>query len=444
MAGPAVKTKKASAARRAALAALAAVAAGTKLDAALERAARMMPARRDVSFAEELTKAVVRHGCFLDFQLEAATEKPLEKITPVIRDVLRIGAAEIFLMRTPPYAAVDEAVALAAASRYAGLAPFVNAVLRRLAAWGAPRDAEGDATTRLAITYSFPDWLVSRWLARFGAAEAEALCAALNAPAPLTVYANPARATKDELIAAFAGAGIPVTEGAFGSLEISLGDARMVGAPGYAEGTFVVLDPASTLGPRWLGPPPGATVVDLCAGVGGKSFQLAGLVGEEGRVIALDASAYNLRKLEAGARRLGLNNIEARRADVLRDELPPADYVFLDAPCTNLGVIRHKPDIKWRVREEDVAAAAGVQTEMLRRAAAALKPSGRLFYYVCTMEPEETTGVVETVIGERGDLRFGPCPVDVFGDARAGPYLWTWPQRHRCNGGFGAPIAKAA
>jgi len=428
--------------RAAALAALAVVSAGGKLDVALDRCVRRGFDRRETAFAEELAKAAVRHRRFLDYQLETQTARPLSKAPPAVREILRLGAAEIFLLRTPAYAAVDEAGGLARAAGYAGLVPFVNGVLRQLAARGAPAAPPGPDVERLGVTYSYPDWLVRRWLERFGAAEAEALLAAGNAPAPLTLYANAARTTREALARSLREAGFDAADGPFGALAVELGERRLAELPGYDDGCFAVLDPASTLGPRWLAAGRGATVVDLCAGVGGKAFQLAAMVGPAGKVVAYEIDPRKAKSLRAGGRRFGLANVEVRGADVLQAELLAADFVFLDAPCTNLGVIRHKPDIKWRVREEDVAAAAASERAMLARAAASLRPGGRLLYNVCTVEPEETDDVVAAVLAADASLAPLACRPELNGAGEAGPFLRTWPQRDGCNGGFAALLVR--
>ena len=271
--------------RAAAVAALAAVRRGAKLDHALARAVRSKFGRRDASFAEELVKNVVRHETFLDYQLERAATKSLRKVPAAVLDIMRVGAAELLFMNTPAYAAVDQAVARAKASRYAGLAPFVNGLLRRVASRETPALPDGDDVARLAVAYSHPEWLVGRWLQRLGPAEGEELLRANNAPAPLNVYVNPARAGRGELAARLSAEGCGVTDGPFGSLALALGDTGLAELDAFREGLFVVLDPASSLGPRALAPPAGATAWDLCAGAGGKAVQLAWAVGPGGEVV---------------------------------------------------------------------------------------------------------------------------------------------------------------
>jgi 16S rRNA (cytosine967-C5)-methyltransferase len=429
--------------RRAAAAALAEVGRGARLDRALERTVRRRYGRRDASFAEELVKCVVRHRALIDYQLGQVAARPGKKLPPPVRDIMRMAAAELFFMRTPTYAAVDEAVAAVRDSPFTGLAPFVNGALRRLASRDTLAEPTGDDADALGIRYSHPAWLVRRWLDRLGPEETRALLKADNDVVPLSIYPNPVNAGTDTLAAAVRAEGCRVAAGAYGSLSLDLGGKRLRELRAFRDGSFFVLDPASTAGPRWLSPPTGATVLDLCAGVGGKSVQLAGAVGPEGRVIAVDRDGRKLKECAALAGRLGLSNVETRAADVLNDELPSAEYAFLDAPCTNLGVVRRKVDVKWRVREEDVATAAATEENLLGRAVDLLAAGGVLVYNVCTLEPEETDRVVSRVAGSR-DVEVVEYYGGDFDDARDGPYLRTWPHRHGCNGGFAAMLRRPA
>lgn len=425
--------------RQVAAAAVGAVGAGKKLDAVLDKYARPRLDRRDAVFAEMLAKTTIRNLRLIDFYISSVTKGRPDKLPGAVRDILRVGAAEIFFLRTPGYAAVDEAVTLVKTVGLAGFAPLVNAVLRKLSGWpGIPLPDKKDAAG-LAIRYSFPDWLVSRWWARFGAPETEELLNACNQPAPLTVYVNPLRGSKEGLLEDWAAAGLKATEGPFGSLILELGDTPLAAAPGFAEGRFVILDPASALGPAVLAPPPGTVVLDLCAGFGGKTFQLAWSVGAAGSVVAVDVSPAKIAALVETASRLGVANVQTQRVDILHNELPSADYIHLDAPCSNLGVIRHKPDVKWRVTESDIAACAEKQREMLNRAARSLRRSGRLVYSVCSFEQEETAEVVANAVA--ADPSLTVISAEAFG-RRGDPFLWTFPHRDACNGGFIALLEK--
>jgi 16S rRNA (cytosine967-C5)-methyltransferase len=185
-------------------------------------------------------------------------------------------------------------------------------------------------------------------------------------------------------------------------------------------------------------------VLDLCAGVGGKTFQFAFSVGPRGHVAAVDRGDAKLNTLSRNAGRFDLENVAVIRGDVITDRLPRAKYIFLDAPCSNLGVIRRKPDIKWRVREGDVAAAAALQKALLGRALSRLEPGGRLVYYVCTTETEECEEVVEAAVTSRPGFMIADFRTRAPGIPSDGLYYRTWPHRHGVNGGFGAVIERCS
>jgi 16S rRNA (cytosine967-C5)-methyltransferase len=437
--------------RAAIRAALAAVRRGAQLDAALElvltRSRSGAFDRRDASFVEEVVKTVLRRRAWLDFQIDGVLTRADGKLPPRLRDILRVAAAELYLLRTPAHAAVNEAAEGARAEGLRGLVPLTNGILRRLAAAPPAAVAAADEDERLALEHSFPPWMVRRWRARLGPHATGVYLAAQNENAPLTVYPRPVDAGgpgRGLLATTLAQAGVQVAEAAFGCLTLELGEVALADVPGFREGWFLIVDPASTLPPRLLAPPAGATVLDLCAGSGGKTVQLAWAVGPTGRVVAFDHNPRKLARLREAAGRFGLTNVEPRAGDILAARLPAAAYILLDAPCTNLGVIRRKPDLKWRVREEDVAAAAANESALLARARETLSAGGRLVYSVCSLEAEEGEGVVAAVRETFPGLKTLAPSAGDFGAAVEGEYLRTWPVRDGCNGGFAALLVKQA
>lgn len=436
--------------RAAARAALAALRRGAQLDAALDAAlARGRGGgldRRDASFVEEVVKAVVRRRAWLDYQIDGCLARGDGKLPPRLRDILRIAAAELYLMRTPPHAAVNEAAEGARAEGLRGLVPLANGILRQLAAKPPAAITAVDEDEYLALEHSFPIWMVRRWRARLGAGAA-AYLAAQNENAPLTVMPRPTDAGgpgRALLAKTLANGGVGVTEAAFGCLALELGTNALADAPGFQEGWFLIVDPASTLPARLLAPPAGATVLDLCAGSGGKTVQLAWAVGAAGKVVAYDHNPRKLARIRDAAARFGLTNVELRAGDILTANLPPAGYILLDAPCTNLGVVRRKPDLKWRVKETDVAAAAAAEIKLLGKAIETLTAGGRLVYSVCSLEAEEGEGVVAAIGRAFPEMKVAAPEADVFGAGAEGDYLRTWPGRDGCNGGFAALLVKNA
>src|SRR5262245_24954815 len=298
------------------------------------------------------------------------------------------------LERVPPFAAVNDAVALA--PRTPGVSAFVNAVLRSFARRG-PREREPalprDPIDALATRCSFPTWLAERWVMRYGRDDAEALMRALNERPPLTLRANVLRTSRDALgqrLAAEEGLAWRPTAFAPEGLVVGPG-----GAPAawraFGDGGFAVQDEASMLVARLLAPEPGSTVADVCAAPGTKTTHLAELMDNRGRVVALDREPARLARVGEAAARLGISIIETRPGPVeaLAPELRDAcDAVLVDAPCSNLGVLRRNPEVKWRRQSSDLLLAGRRQSEILGAAATMVGPGGRLVYATCSLEPE--------------------------------------------------------
>lgn len=401
----------------------------------------------DAALATELTLGVLRHRTRLDWTLQRVTDRPLDTLPPAIRAVLRTGAYQLlFLSRIPARAAIHQAVDVAKTHGHAGTAALVNAVLRRIASDGErPLPAATDPVARLAVEHSHPEWLVRRWIERMGIDETAALCAANNLPAPLHLRLNLLRGSRDQLISRLRAAGAEVLatflpEG----IEV-----REVGGSGFAErrrltdaALGTIQDLGAMLVTHVLDPQAGETVIDACAAPGGKTTHIAERMGNIGRVIACDVHEG---KLTAAARRAaagGATIIEPHVVDAR--ELGQAfsgraDRVLVDAPCTGLGVIRRRPDIRWRISPDDVAAMAGVQKEILRGAAGPVRPGGVLVYSVCTTEPEEGEGIVAAFLKERPDFDTDAIPPTSGLVPSGRPDLGmmsVWPHRHGTDGFF--------
>ncbi len=385
---------------------------GVVLRRALEGAA-LSP--RDEALATELVYGTLRHRAEIDWALSRFCRTPLDDLPSRIRAVLRIGAYQIlFLQRIPAAAACSEAVELAKRVGHRGTAGLVNAVLRRLAE--SPPAIPDDAGTAggLALRYSHPAWLAGRWIERFGPAEARALCASNNETPPSSIRLNTLRGTPEDLAARLAGIGVETVPSAFlpegRRITAGLPDARRAG---FDAGWFTPQDEGSMLVARLVNPRPGNTVIDVCAAPGGKTTHLAALMENRGRVIACDARPARLAEVSRHAARLGATIVETRTLDAARigGEYPgAADRVLVDAPCSGLGVIRRRPEIKWRVEEADLPALAARQREILGGAADAVRIGGLLVYSVCSIEPEEGPAIAEEFLGRRPE--FDPSSLD--------------------------------
>lgn len=399
------------------------------------RRAQMPPA--EAALATELALGVLRWRGRVDYVLHHFLREPLDRLPPRIRQTLRLGAYQIlFLDRIPHRAAVNEAVEMARRWGYTGSTALVNAVLRALAASGEPEPPE-TPDEALAIRGSHPLWLVRRWIARWGLEETAALCAANNEPAPTHLRVNTLRTSPSHALEALRAAGVEAETGSLPeSVRVTTGSLpdRM---PLVARGLVVAQDEGSMAVVRVLAPQPGETIVDACAAPGGKSTHAAALMANRGRVVARDVSDRKVATLRLTADRAGATCVEALRADAGAPSIRDADRVLVDAPCSGLGVIRRRPEIRWRIREEHLAETSGRQRAILAGAAQAVRPGGVLVYAVCSTEPEEGPDVVQWWIA-RGEFALDPFSIPWRGGTLAGAdgTLHLVPHRHGTDGFF--------
>lgn len=382
------------------------------LDGELDRR-RLQP--RDRALATELIYGTLRWQRYLDWILGPHSKRPLESLDSLPLVLLRLTAYQIaFLERVPAFAAVNDAVSL---TRRAGpgVAAFVNAVLRSFARRG-PREREprppADPIEALAIRCSFPTWLATRWVERYGD-EAEPLMRAMNERPPLTLRTNTLRLGREQLTERLRSEeGLQVRLTAYAPDGVIVDHAGSPAAWGaFADGAFTVQDEGSMLVTHLLEPAAGDTVADVCAAPGTKTTQLAQLMDNRGRILAFDPQPRRLELVKEAAARLGAAIVETHGGTT--EELAPgfADgcaAVLVDAPCSNLGVLRRNPEVKWRRQLADLAAAAARQQTILAAAATMVRPGGRLVYATCSLEPEENDAVTQALLAARPDFRLDP------------------------------------
>lgn len=369
--------------------------AATRLDAlfeALPAQATALDRRR----CRQLVYGVVRHRRLLDHAVHANLHR---RPRPKLHAALLVGAFELLENPESAPAIVHHAVAQTRAWTTPAEARVVNAVLRRVSATlGAIVTRPALTAAELALRHSHPDWLVGRWLARWGETATRRLLEWNQEPAP--VHARVL--TETALPAGF----VPTPWPGFLRLEQTdwEGVERLL-----ATGAIYLQDPATSVAPELLGVRAGEAVLDLCAAPGGKAMQLAAAAGPEGRVVAVDLPGQRLARLEDNLARHPNLPIRPLAADVttLTPEklaaagLPAAfDAVLLDAPCSNTGVLRHRVDVKWRLTPRDLETLPALQLTMLTRAATLVRPGGRLVYSTCSLEPEENDGVVERFLAQ--------------------------------------------
>lgn len=380
--------------------------AETWLEARLPEA-KLSPA--DARLAWELTLGTIKFRDFLDYALAPFLSRP-RALPDSARTLLRLGAYQLLcLSKIPAHAAVHATVELAKQRLTLPHVRVVNAVLRALSRQGAPAlpDPQIDPVVHAAAAYSLPQFLVRRWLERFGSGQAEAMFRAANEPPPLAARVQLQRISQQQAQAALAAAGVEAQAGLLPESLLLSREGRTGNFPGVAEGWLYFQDQASQLVGRLVDPQPGQTCLDLCSAPGGKATHLAELLAGTGQVLAFDRNAQRLKRVEENARRLKLENVRTL------GELPAglqADRVLVDAPCSGLGTLRRHAEARWRVEETDFARLGQEQSALLGQAAARVKPGGHLIYATCTTEPEENERVVQGFLSLHPAFRLLPGP----------------------------------
>ena len=412
------------------------------LDAAL-RTAGAMP-RQDAALATEISYGVARRALSLDAALARHSKRPLRKLENGVLVALRIGAYQLlYLDRVPGHAAVDATVELAKQQGLSRASGFINAVLRKIAEEKFI-PLPDDPIERLSVESSHPAWLVRRWVARMGAQEAEALCRADNEPAPVCVRVNLTRATRDEVQAALAAAGVTARPTPYSPLGLWLeSPGSLANLEPFRQGLFQVQDEAAQLVSLAAQARPGMRILDACAAPGAKACHLAEQLEGEGEVFAVDVHERKLRKLEEEAARLGVGGVlRMRAADASRPmPLPETsfDLILLDAPCSGLGTLRRHPELRYRRVEGDLVRLAELQRALADNLVKYLRPGGAFVFAVCSPEPEE--GTEQSARLAAGPLRMAKIEApgvpwaEVTGPDGA---LATLPHRHHTDGFYAA------
>ena len=423
-------------------------------------AERLGLAGRDRGFAQRLAYGAVQRRGTADHFAALLADRPVAKLDPPIRAALRLGLFEILFMDGEnDHAAVGEAVELAKGGpgggrRRGAAAGLVNAVLRRAARErGTLLDGLGDATpSGAAVAHSMPLWIAERWWEEVGPAGARALMVAANEPAEHALRVNTLLSGAEAVAREIAGAGEPLkparaddpllappesvlAPGAWGpELRARIEAGRLVAQSRASQAVVAVLDPR-----------PGERVLDLCAGPGIKTTQIAARMTNRGEVVAVEADPGRGSEIEALAERLGAGCVRVVIADAAADDLGEGyDRVLVDPPCTDLGALAARPDARWRKTAAQVEALGELQGAILARAAAALRPGGALVYSTCTISRRENEDVVRRVLAARGELAADDLGADHPGLASAhdGRFLQTRPDRDDTAGFFIARLRR--
>ncbi len=400
----------------------------------------------DLALAYEIVLGVLRHQLWLDRLIEHYTGRASDRLDAPVRRSLRMGLYQLRLLsRIPASAIVNESVNLAHMARLSSAAGLINAALRRAA-----REPEYDPAANIkeplegiAVKYSHPLWLIKRWAQWLGLEEAERLAEANNLAPPVAFRVVESREGSETVMDELSGAGARLEK----SL-IAPGAWRVEGAQAQLRsmaqaGRIYIQDEASQMVAHLVGAQGGELILDSCAAPGSKTSHIADLSKDEALIVACDLHLHRLRPLVEGVARQGFRNIRAVVHDASR-ALPfvseAFDRVLVDAPCTGTGTLRRNPEIRWRIRAEDIQALQARQSLILRNSSRAVRQGGRLIYSTCSIEPEENEEVVARFLQEESGWRQVAAHEAA---SKEGIAVRTWPHRGGADGFFLAAFERA-
>lgn len=365
----------------------------------------------DRSLITELVYGTVKYQAKLDWLIKE-TVKNAEKLERGPRLLLRLSFYQLLFMdKIPPFAVTNEAVKLAKKYFHSGVASLINGVLRnylRNPEKMVLPDMQKNPVEYLEVVYSHPRWMLERWLKRYGWEKTKKICEFNNTPADLWIRVNTLKCSRQELALKLKAEGCKVSFSSLVPEGILLQSApSLVTLPSFQKGLFTVQDESSMLVAHIVNPLPKQKVLDVCAGPGGKTTHLAQLMKNQGEILACDVHQHRLRLIKDNAERLGVDIIKTKLLDATRiDRELTSQYKFVlvDAPCSGLGVLRRRPDSRWRKQPEEVLELSRLQRQILNSVYHLLAPGGRLIYSTCTLEPEENEEVIENFLQEHSDM----------------------------------------
>ncbi|MBE9170415.1 16S rRNA (cytosine(967)-C(5))-methyltransferase [Pleurocapsales cyanobacterium LEGE 06147] len=432
-------------------------------DIALDRVLRQTNfSNVDRGLVSELVYGIVRRKRSLDALIDLLGKKKARQQPPNLRIILHIGLYQLrYLSQIPESAAVNTTVELAKANGLSKLAGVVNGLLReyvRQAVRADPLLLPENPVERLGILHSLPNWIVEIWLKQLPFEEVNQLCAWFNQSPTTDLRVNVLKTSVEALETVLVDAGISVTRlphlpqalrltGSFGQIKQ---------LPGYREGWWIVQDSSAQLVTHLLDPQPGETVIDACAAPGGKTTHIAELMKDKGIIWACDRAPNRLQKVRENAERLQLSSIKICAGDIrkltqFKEKGDPAgiceaDRVLLDAPCSGLGTIHKRPDIRWRQTSEKIRELSLLQRELLKQAATWVKPGGILVYATCTLNPQENEEVIQSFLETYSNWAIEPplpsSPAYSFKTSES--WIKIFPHQHHMDGFFMVKLRKSS
>ncbi|MET1247933.1 16S rRNA (cytosine(967)-C(5))-methyltransferase RsmB [Sporolactobacillus sp. STCC-11] len=372
---------------------------------------------KDKGLVTNLVYGVLQRKSILDFYLSSFVDKK-RKMDDWVEMLLLLSIYQnVFLDRIPDHAIVNEAVTIAKKRGHRGISGFVNGVLRRFLRDGLPDVSKIEPELkRLSIQYSHPQWLLKLWEKQWDRATAVKIAEADNLPPKVSIRVNRLKGTKQELSERLAMEEIQTVSGSLSQDSLIVESGNPVNTQAFKDGFFTVQDESSMLVADVVNPDETMLVLDACAGPGGKTTHLAERMGNKGKIIALDLHPHKTQLIDHAAERLGLTNISTQAMDArsAQETFGDAsfDRVLLDVPCSGLGVIRRKPEIKWSKSAEEIRGLFPIQKKILDEMAPLVKPGGRLVYSTCTINKDENEKQIADFLSNHPDYRVDPSFIE--------------------------------
>ena len=402
---------------------------------------------RDRGLCTALCYGVMQNRILLDRSIAAFSSVKVNKLEPKVLDILRLSAYQLLFMdRIPVSAAVNEGVKLCKKLGYARASGLVNAVLRKISSnSGMLLEFTGKSEAEtISVRYSHPLPLVEYFISLLGLEETELLLRCHNGDVPIYLQINSLKTSREKLLDAFASAGIEAKAHPHLLDNVILQDPGAVTAlPGFKNGEFYVQDCAAFMSVLTAEPKEGESILDVCSAPGGKSFAAAILSGDKAKIVSCDIHENKLKRIRDSAARLGLESISARCADgrVFIPEFEEAfDLVIADVPCSGLGVIRKKPDIRYKDASQ-FEALSSIQLDILKNVSRYVAPGGRILYSTCTVRPEENAGIVNRFLANNDSFAAEEFSLPGIGESSNG-MMQLWPHRHDTDGFFIAKLRR--
>lgn len=409
--------------------------------------------KKDENLIREIIYGVLENQIYIDHILSKVSKIKIKKIHPNILEILRIGIYQmVFMDKIPDSAAVNESVKLAKKYGHKGTIGFTNGILRSIAREKDKYTSiDGDDKSKyISIKYSHPEYLVEKWIEEFGVGFTEKLCKANISRPLLNIRVNTLKIDKENLIKSLNKKGIETREGKYAEDALIVKNPYLITETDeFKKGLFTIQDESSMLVSQIMNPKEGSKVLDVCSAPGGKSTHIAQWMNNKGSILSRDIYPHKIKLIEENISRLGINIIETEVYDALeKDEslLEKFDYCLLDAPCSGLGLIRRKPEIKINRKEEDLKNLADLQYEIIQNTKDYVKVGGFLIYSTCTIGNEENIDLIKRFLKANPDFKLVNIEdriknKDEFIHLKDG-YINLFPHIHETDGFFIAKMIK--